>query len=86
MQTNAKRVLAYSSVAHTGYMLVALLIVPISGQAPLNDGTAALLLYIPFYGASNLAPFPGMEVTTTQPPCCAAMPKTVASPRPVPLP
>lgn len=57
VQTNAKRVLAYSSVAHTGYMLVALLIGPISGQGPLKDGVAALLFYVAVYGAMNLGAF-----------------------------
>lgn len=57
VQTNAKRVLAYSSVAHTGYMLVALLVGPISGQGPLKDGVAALLFYVAVYGVMNLGAF-----------------------------
>lgn len=57
VQTNAKRILAYSSIAHTGYMLTALLIGPISGQGPLKDGTASLLFYISVYGAMNLGAF-----------------------------
>lgn len=57
VQTNAKRVLAYSSIAHTGYMLVALLVGPVAGQGPLKDGVAALLFYVAVYGAMNLGAF-----------------------------
>jgi len=56
-QKNVKRMLAYSSIAHTGYMLVALLVGPIAGQGPLHDGIAALLFYIAIYGAMNLGVF-----------------------------
>ncbi len=54
LQKNVKRMLAYSSIAHTGYMLVALLVGPIAGRGPLHDGIAALLFYIAVYGAMNL--------------------------------
>ncbi len=57
LQKNVKRMLAYSSIAHTGYMLVALLVGPVAGQGPLHDGVAALLFYIAVYGVMNLGAF-----------------------------
>ncbi len=57
LQRNVKRMLAYSSIAHTGYMLVALLVGPIAGQGPLHDGLAAMFFYIAVYGAMNLGAF-----------------------------
>ncbi len=57
LQDNVKRMLAYSSIAHTGYMLVALLIGPVAGEGPMHDGVAALLFYIAVYGAMNLGAF-----------------------------
>ncbi len=57
LQRNVKRMLAYSSIAHTGYMLIALLVGPVAGQGPMHDGVAALLFYIAIYGAMNLGVF-----------------------------
>jgi NADH-quinone oxidoreductase subunit N len=57
IQRNVKRTLAYSSIAHTGYMLVALLIGPVAGRGPLGDGVAALLFYVAVYGTMNLGAF-----------------------------
>lgn len=57
LQRNVKRMLAYSSVAHTGYMLVALLVGPVAGAGPMRDGLAALLFYIVVYGLMNLGAF-----------------------------
>lgn len=59
---NVKRVLAYSSVAHSGYMLVALLAGPggavgSSLESPLRSGLAALLFYMMIYGVTNLGAF-----------------------------
>ena len=49
-QTNVKRMLAYSSIAHAGYLLVAL----VSG----NDvGKGAVLFYVLVYALSNLGAF-----------------------------
>jgi len=50
VQTNVKRMLAYSSIAHAGYLLVAL----VSG----NDvGRGAILFYLLAYAVSNLGAF-----------------------------
>jgi len=57
LQSNVKRMLAYSSIAHTGYMLIALLVGPVAGQGPMRDGVAALLFYVAIYGAMNLGAF-----------------------------
>ena len=57
LQKNVKRMLAYSSIAHTGYMLIALLVGPVAGKGPMHDGVAALLFYIAVYGAMNLGAF-----------------------------
>ena len=57
LQSNVKRMLAYSSIAHTGYMLIALLVGPVAGEGPMHDGVAALLFYIAVYGAMNLGAF-----------------------------
>jgi NADH-quinone oxidoreductase subunit N len=49
-QTNLKRMLAYSSIAHAGYLLV--------GLAASNDtGRGAILFYLFAYGVTNLAAF-----------------------------
>ncbi|MGB0716640.1 MAG: NADH-quinone oxidoreductase subunit N, partial [Phycisphaerae bacterium] len=57
LQRNVKRMLAYSSVAHTGYMLIALLVGPVAGAGPMRDGLAALLFYMVVYGLMNLGAF-----------------------------
>ena len=50
LQTNIKRLLAYSSIAHAGYVLVAL-------TARTNDGTAALMFYLAAYALMNIGAF-----------------------------
>ena len=49
-QDNVKRILAYSSIAHLGYILVAFL-------AAGRDATAAVTFYVVAYTATNLAAF-----------------------------
>ena len=49
-QTNLKRMLAYSSIAHAGYMLL--------GVLPASDlGASAFLVYLLAYGLTNLGAF-----------------------------
>ena len=50
LQTNLKRMLAYSSIAHAGYILVA---VVVGG----TNGAAAALFYLAVYSAMNLGAF-----------------------------
>jgi NADH-quinone oxidoreductase subunit N len=57
LQTNVKRILAYSSIAHSGYILLAVLAGPIIGGGPLRDGLSAMLFYITAYALMNLGAF-----------------------------
>ncbi len=57
LQKNTKRILAYSSVSHTGYMLIGLLVGPVAGAGPLHNGITALLFYMAVYGVMNLGAF-----------------------------
>jgi NADH-quinone oxidoreductase subunit N len=50
MQTNIKRLLGYSSIAHAGYVLVAL-------TAHSETGTAAAMFYLAVYALMNLGAF-----------------------------
>jgi NADH-quinone oxidoreductase subunit N len=55
-QRNIKRMLAYSGVAHSGYMLVGILAGPF-GDSMMGDGAAAVLYYVMIYGIANLGAF-----------------------------
>jgi NADH-quinone oxidoreductase subunit N len=58
-QTNLKRMLAYSSIAHAGYILIAI----VSG----NDvGKSAILFYLLSYGVTNLAAFAAIALLGTR--------------------
>ncbi len=64
MQHNVKRMLAYSSVAHSGYMLVALVAGPginPAGASPMRNGVTAMLFYIAVYGVMNLGAFAALS-------------------------
>lgn len=51
LQKSAKRVLAYSSIAHSGYMLIGVI------AGPVHDGIDAVLFYLLAYGVMNTAAF-----------------------------
>lgn len=51
-QTNIKRMLAYSSIAHTGYLLMAF--VPFGNRGVVHDTVAAMLFYLVAYGVATL--------------------------------
>ncbi|MEM8758385.1 MAG: NADH-quinone oxidoreductase subunit N [Planctomycetota bacterium] len=55
LQTSIKRMLAYSSVAHSGYMLVGVIAGP--GAAFTDSGIAAVLFYLLAYGIMNTGAF-----------------------------
>ena len=55
LQTNAKRMLAYSSIAHSGYMLVGLIVGP--GDTIATNGLAASMFYLLTYAVMNLGAF-----------------------------
>jgi NADH-quinone oxidoreductase subunit N len=58
-QTNTKRLLAYSSIAHVGYMLLAFVAIGTSqvGSAPFLDAFKGILIYLPVYALANLGVF-----------------------------
>lgn len=73
LQTSVKRVLAYSWMAHSGYMLIGLVAGPViavevagEGQWLARNGVAALLFYIVIYGAMNLGPFAVLGILKRQ--------------------
>lgn len=49
--------LAYSSIAHSGYVLVAILVGPAMAGAPLRDGWSAAMFYLLAFGVANLGAF-----------------------------
>jgi NADH-quinone oxidoreductase subunit N len=58
-QTNTKRLLAYSSIAHVGYMLLAFVAMGTSqpGSSGFNDGFKGILIYLLVYTFMNLGAF-----------------------------
>jgi len=59
-QTNIKRLLAYSTIAHAGYMMMpvaAIVVLMGSKDAPAQDGVAALAFYVGAYLFMNLGAF-----------------------------
>jgi NADH-quinone oxidoreductase subunit N len=58
-QTNTKRLLAYSSIAHVGYMLLALIAIGTSqpGTPGFYDGFKGILIYLLVYTFMNLGAF-----------------------------
>ena len=58
-QTNTKRLLAYSSIAHVGYMLLAFVAMGSSpfGSPAFNDGFKGILIYLMVYTFMNLGVF-----------------------------
>lgn len=55
LQSSVKRMLAYSSVAHSGYMLVGVIAGP--GDSFTSSGLAAVLFYLLAYGIMNTGAF-----------------------------
>jgi NADH-quinone oxidoreductase subunit N len=55
LQRNIKRIFAYSSIAHSGYMLVGL--VAMEGAVSAGDGVAATIFYLTSYAIMNLGAF-----------------------------
>jgi proton-translocating NADH-quinone oxidoreductase chain M/proton-translocating NADH-quinone oxidoreductase chain N len=61
-QTNVKRMLAYSSIAHAGYLLVAL----VAANAANPAGKAAVLFYLAAYAVTNLGAFGVVALLATR--------------------
>src|ERR1035437_1852034 len=57
LETNIKRMLAYSSIAHAGYVLLAL-------SAHSDTGTAAAMFYLASYAFMNVGAFSAVSVLT----------------------
>jgi NADH-quinone oxidoreductase subunit N len=57
-QSNIKRMLAYSGIAHTGYLLLAFLVMPgANDAAAMNDHLKAVVFYLITYGVMTLGAF-----------------------------
>jgi NADH-quinone oxidoreductase subunit N len=54
-QRSVKRMLAYSSIAHAGYLLVA--VAAMAGEGPRQDAIEGLLFYLAAYGATVIGAF-----------------------------
>jgi NADH-quinone oxidoreductase subunit N len=67
LQDNVKRLLAYSSVAHAGYMLIGLAVAPRLAGAPGEavGGVEALLFYLIAYGAMTVGAFAVLHYLST---------------------
>jgi NADH-quinone oxidoreductase subunit N len=58
LQDNLKRMLAYSSVAHAGYMLIGLAAAPyLQDRGEMTHGVDAVLFYLVAYGAMTIGAF-----------------------------
>lgn len=61
LQTNLKRMLAYSGVAHSGYMLIGLAILPTQAYresgSPIIQGNEAIYFYLVAYGFMTIGAF-----------------------------
>jgi NADH-quinone oxidoreductase subunit N len=72
LQDNLKRLLAYSSVAHSGYMLIALAVapylrrVPAAGESTGPDALAALFFYLVAYGLMTIGAFSVIAYLSTR--------------------
>lgn len=66
LQHNVKRLLAYSSVAHAGYMLIGLAAAyPLSANNIEPGGVSAILFYLVAYGAMTLGAFAVLTYLST---------------------
>jgi NADH-quinone oxidoreductase subunit N len=63
LQDNLRRLLAYSSVAHAGYMLIGLAVAPrlLTAFEAMVDGVDAVFFYLASYGAMTLGVFAVLE-------------------------
>ncbi|OAI47449.1 hypothetical protein AYO44_09455 [Planctomycetaceae bacterium SCGC AG-212-F19] len=65
LQDNLKRILAYSSVAHAGYMLIGLAVAPALGTKGLVGGVEAVLFYLIAYSAMTIGAFAVLAYLST---------------------
>jgi NADH-quinone oxidoreductase subunit N len=62
-QKNLRRMMAYSSIAHAGYLLIGLAVALASGSGPTSswNGIAAMLFYLCVYSAATVGTFAMLE-------------------------
>jgi NADH-quinone oxidoreductase subunit N len=62
-QKNIRRMMAYSSIAHAGYLLIGLAVALAAGNGPPSswNGIAAMLFYLCVYAAATLGTFAMLE-------------------------
>ena len=66
-QTNAKRLLAYSSIAHAGFLLLGVVAWSSTAQTDRMLGTSSLLYYLVVYTITNLGAFGALSVISELP-------------------
>ena len=82
MQTNVKRMMAYSSIAQAGYVLIGVLLCWQSTRLTASDALASVVFYVATYMLANIAAFtvvglfPKTLVTTISRLCrsCTSLP------------
>jgi NADH-quinone oxidoreductase subunit N len=57
LQSNIKRMLAYSSIAHAGYILIGFVALPLGTGSAIANGPASLLFYMFVYLFANMGAF-----------------------------
>jgi NADH-quinone oxidoreductase subunit N len=66
LQDNLRRLLAYSSVAHAGYMLIGLAVAPKLRSEAMVDGIDAVFFYLVAYGAMTTGAFGVLQYLNTR--------------------
>ncbi|HEY7308218.1 MAG TPA: NADH-quinone oxidoreductase subunit N [Gemmataceae bacterium] len=66
LQDNLRRLLAYSSVAHAGYMLIGLAVAPKLRSEAMVDGVDAVFFYLVAYGAMTTGAFGVLQYLNTR--------------------
>jgi len=62
VQTDVKRMLAYSSISHAGFMLVGLEAAGHIGSSSASDGTSSTLIYVVLYSVLALGSFAAVSI------------------------
>jgi len=64
VQTDVKRMLAYSSISHAGFMLVGLEAAGHIGSSSASDGTSSTLIYVVLYSVLALGSFAAVSIVS----------------------
>jgi len=64
VQTDVKRMLAYSSISHAGFMLVGLEAAGHIGSSSASEGTTATLIYVVLYSVLALGSFAAVSIVS----------------------